>query len=374
MIDDTVLDEIIPVPTLDAAREEVIQDLAAAGFTITNWRSGGVFSMLLTIVLRIKIELLGFLRKVLSNLFIQSAEGAWLELKAADNNVTLKQATKTQGQVTLALAEDAETFTVLAGTVFKTDKDSTGEELRYLALEPVIAQAAAGSAMVPVEAEKAGAKYNVAAGKITKCLIHLPGVDAIANAADWLTIEGSDQETEDAFRRRCLGIWDQQAAGATAARYKAAAEAVEGVLFVTVDDDHPRGQGTVDIIVTSPTGTATSTLLAAVEAAVAPVTGNYDDVLVRSSTITEQEISLTITLAAGVSQDGVAARAETAIRQFMALPGDREVNKLYRADLIYLIKRDIANAQNVAVALPAADISLAAGQVVLPGLIAITVQ
>ena len=110
------------------------------------------------------------------------------------------------------------------------------------------------------------------------------------------------------------------------------------------------------------------------EAALLPVTGNYDNVLVKSSTVTEQAITLTITMAGGVSQAGVADRAEASIREFMALPGDREVNKLYRADLIYLIKRDVPNAVNVSVITPATDVSLEIGQVVLPGAITITVQ
>lgn len=33
--------------------------------------------------------------------------------------------------------------------------------------------------------------------------------------------------------------------------------AIAGVLYVTVKDQHPRGQGTVDIIITSEAGTAT---------------------------------------------------------------------------------------------------------------------
>ena len=374
MIDKTILDQIIPVPTLEAARAEAIQELTDKGFAISDWRSGGVFYTLLSIVLWIKIELFIFLRKVLSNLFLKTAEETWLELKAADFNLARKAATKAQGLITLSRTETGEAVSVSAGTVFKTAAGADGKALRYLATADAVMAAGVASVQVPVMAEETGAAYNVAAGKITSCIIHLPTISGITNAAGWLTAEGSDEEDQEAFRRRCLGAWDSLAVGATAARYKAAAEAVEGVLFVTVDDDHPRGQGSVDVVVTSPTGTATPALLAAVEAALLPVTGNYDNVLVKSSTVTEQAITLTITMAGGVSQAGVADRAEASIREFMALPGDREVNKLYRADLIYLIKRDVPNAVNVSVITPATDVSLEIGQVGLPGAITITVQ
>ena len=43
MIDESILDEIIPVPDADAKMQELKEELAAEGFTITKWGSGGVF-------------------------------------------------------------------------------------------------------------------------------------------------------------------------------------------------------------------------------------------------------------------------------------------------------------------------------------------
>ena len=44
MIDESILDEIIPVPDADAKMQELKEELAAEGFTITKWGSGGVFT------------------------------------------------------------------------------------------------------------------------------------------------------------------------------------------------------------------------------------------------------------------------------------------------------------------------------------------
>lgn len=60
---------------------------------------------------------------------------------------------------------------------------------------------------------------------------------------------------------------------------KKQAKTVPGVLNVEIDSQHPRGQGTVDIIVTSSAGEATETLLRKVEQAVEYLKGNYDDFL-----------------------------------------------------------------------------------------------
>ena len=81
MIDDKILDQVIPVPDLTELEDQRIQELSDAGFTITNFHSGGVFHTLLMIVLRIQIELLELCRTVLNQMFVSHASGAWLDLK-----------------------------------------------------------------------------------------------------------------------------------------------------------------------------------------------------------------------------------------------------------------------------------------------------
>ena len=55
MIDESILDEIIPVPDADAKMQELKEELAAEGFTITKWGSGGVFYWLTRICVQIHI-------------------------------------------------------------------------------------------------------------------------------------------------------------------------------------------------------------------------------------------------------------------------------------------------------------------------------
>ena len=98
MIDKEILDAVIPVPTLEEAKDEKVAELKEEGFVVTNFHSGGVFYTLLMVELRIKIELLQLARRILNNMFVTHAEGVWLEIKVLKdatlnnmvNNVFLK--------------------------------------------------------------------------------------------------------------------------------------------------------------------------------------------------------------------------------------------------------------------------------------------
>ena len=72
MIDKAILDEVLPVPELEALKEEKISELKEEGFVITNFHSGGVFYTLLMVVLRIKIEFTELLRVILNNMFLST--------------------------------------------------------------------------------------------------------------------------------------------------------------------------------------------------------------------------------------------------------------------------------------------------------------
>jgi len=125
-----ILDQVIPVPDLTELEDQRIQELSDAGFTITNFHSGGVFHTLLMIVLRIQIELLELCRTVLNQMFVSHASGAWLDLKMSDYSKTRKLAQKTQGVVTVSRTDtDGEAVKIPKGHIFKSIKDINGDEL-----------------------------------------------------------------------------------------------------------------------------------------------------------------------------------------------------------------------------------------------------
>ena len=261
MIDHEILDQIIPVPELEDLKEETIAGLKDAGFVITNFHSGGIFHTLLMIALRIQIELLELARTILNQSFVSHASGTWLDLKMADYSKLRKKAQKTRGCVTVSrTGTDTEAVKIAKGHIFKTIKDINGEELRFFVLEDAVLQKGAQSVDVLVEAETEGSRYNVPEAQITRTLTYLGEVE-ITNGEDWITLEGSDVEDDESARTRTLRSWSELALVPLRDTYINVCEAISGVLYVTVNDQHPRGQGTVDVIVTSEAGAASEDLL-----------------------------------------------------------------------------------------------------------------
>lgn len=285
-----------------------------------------------------------------------------------------KQAQKAQGYVTVSREDaDGEAVKIPKGHVFKTIKDLNGEELRFFVLEETVLQKGAASVNVLVEAEEAGSGYNVPVGQITRTLTYLGEVE-ISNGEGWLTQEGSDREEDESLRARCLRAWSELALVPIHDTYVNVCEAIPGVLYVIVKDQHPRGQGTVDIIVTSEAGAATADLLEKVRAACEKIREPDTDILVKSAEIVTQNVSLTVTVSSSISQTGIAERVQASITDLLKLRGRQELNELTHADIIYKVKSDVPSVRNVTVTIPAADLSLDSGKVIMPGTISVTIQ
>ena len=375
MIDKAILDEVLPVPELEALKEEKISELKEEGFVITNFHSGGVFYTLLMVVLRIKIEFTELLRVILNNMFLSHASGAWLDLKAADYGKKRKKAQKTQGLVTLTRTDaQGEAVKIEKGHIFKTQMDINGEELRFFAVEAAVLQKGARSVDVLVEAEKEGARYNVPEAQITRSLTFLNGVDGISNTEDWVVREGSDTEDDEGLRTRSLRSWSELAARAIQDTFVNAAEAVQGVLFAQADCDHPRGQGTVDVIVTGTAGEATEGLLDEVREAVDKIAGPYDNILVKSSETVPQDIAVTVSTSDVSSEEEIKERISSILSELLAVRKGRRFNELRRSDINFAIRSSYSAATNAEITAPAEDVVLGKDKVITLGAVSVTVR
>lgn len=374
MIDKKILDEVLPVPELESLKNEKIAELKEEGFVITNFSSGGIFYHLLMIICRIRIELIVLLRYVLNNMFVVHAEGVWMELKAADFSKQRKAAVKTGGCVTVSRETGGEAVKIPKGHVFKTIRDINGEELRFFAVENTVLKQGALSCTVTVEAEKEGSRYNVPPGQITKSLTHIEGIDRIDNLTDWILREGADIEDYDSLRNRTLGAWSELSTLPIRDKYKNVCEGVPGVLFVNVHDQHPRGQGTIDIIVTGTAGQATEGLLADVRQAADSIRGPYDNLLVISSATVVQDIAVTLTVPALLDIAGIEDRAVSIISELIQISKQRKLNELTHADLIYELKARIDTIGNVKITVPEADVFLDSDKVITLGTVTVTIK
>lgn len=375
MIDKEILDEVLPVPELEELKEQKIGELQEEGFVVTNFHSGGIFYTLLMVVLRIRIECAELFRSILNNMFVSHASGTWLDLKLADYGKKRKKAQKARGYVTVKRLGEGDAIKIPKGHVFKTETDINGEELRFFVTENTVLQKGASSVDVIVEAEKEGSRYNVPPGQISKTLVYLGELDSISNGEDWIIREGSDTEDDESFRGRGLRSWAELSQRAIEDSFINAAESVAGVLFAQADCAHPRGQGTVDVIVTGTAGEATEGLLKEVRAAVDKIAGPYDNILVKSSQNIEQDIAVTVTIGdAALTDEEVERRVEAILAELLAVRKGRKLNELNLSDINHAIREGLSSATNVKITTPGDDVLLTKDKVITLGAVTVTVK
>lgn len=375
MIDKEILDEVLPVPELEELKEQKIEELREEGFVVTNFHSGGIFYTLLMVVLRIRIECAELFRSILNNMFVSHASGTWLDLKLADYGKKRKKAQKARGYVTVKRSGEGDAIKIPKGHVFKTETDINGEELRFFVTENTVLQKGASSVDVIVEAEKEGSRYNVPPGQISKTLVYLGELDSISNGEDWIIREGSDTEDDESFRGRGLRSWAELSQRAIEDSFINAAESVAGVLFAQADCAHPRGQGTVDVIVTGAAGEATEGLLKEVRAAVDKIAGPYDNILVKSSQNIEQDIAVTVTIGdAALTDEEVERRVEAILTELLAVRKGRKLNELNLSDINHAIREGLSSATNVKITTPGDDVLLTKDKVITLGAVTVTVK
>lgn len=297
MIDESIMEKIIPLPDEDEEMEKVQGELEGEGFPITNFKKGGIFYHLCRMLVTIYIELKELARTIVNGCFIKHAEGDWLKIKAADYSKQQKEAKAARGYVSIYRSEYNNALQVTKGHCFKTEPDAGGNELKFYCCENTVIDAGEPVGRVLVEAEATGTYYNIAPGRITISMIHLDGVDYVTNEDDWLFEEGAEEEDLEDLRDRCMSSWAELATRTIEEKLRNAAKAVPGVLDARIDAQHPRGQGTVDVIVTGAAGEASPELIRKVGEAIEPLKGNYEDYLVKSSEVVRQDFELVIYLA-----------------------------------------------------------------------------
>lgn len=372
MIDDSILDEVIPVPDPDTKMAEMKDNLEENGFKVTKWGTGAVFYWLTRICVQIHVELLKLARVILNNMFIRHAEGKWLELKAAEFSKSRKAAIKTQGYITINRSNTDTALTITKAHIFKTKPDASGTELKYYAVADTLIPAGIKTGKVLVEAEKAGTQYNVSENQITVSMIYLEGIENITNDQDWIYLEGADEESYSSLRTRTLGSWEELSVNTTAGKLKSVVESLPGVMCAYVDDQHPRGQGTVDVIVIGTAGAASAELIQQAQQAIDTLRDNYEDYLVKPGEIVYQDVDITLHLRAGTSTTDVADVAKTLISSAMRLSNRSDFNLFLQDDIRYVLKSNIPGYRKTVFTSPATDVELAQDKVIM--LSNITVQ
>ncbi|MCM1120119.1 MAG: baseplate J/gp47 family protein [bacterium] len=373
MIDESIMEKVIPIPDVTEEMERVQEELQAAGFPITSLKKGGVFYHIIRMLVTLYLDLKKLARTILNSCFIKHAEGDWLKIKAADYSKYQKEAKKARGYITIYRSKYDNALLITKGHCFKTEPDVGGKELKFYCVENTVIAEGKAVGKVLVEADEAGTSYNLLPGKITISMIHLEGVESVTNEEKWLFEEGAEAESLEELRDRCMSSFSELATRTIAEKLRNEARSVPGVLNVRIDAQHPRGQGTVDVIVTGTAGEASQELIRKVSKAIEPLKGNYEDYLVRSSEVVRQDFELIIYIAEDVTVDGIKEQAQRLINELMGLTRD-ELNVLYRDSIIQILSTNIDKYKKTDILQPARDIILDEDRIIMAGNVNITVK
>ena len=265
-------------------------------------------------------QLYNFLAVVHKQAIPLQATGDWLDTHAAQVDENRKPATKARGNVLFWRGDGTGNIRIPAGRIVRTQPDGKGDIYRYVTDELAVLPDGAASVAVPATAEEYGQGANAAAGQICELVTPVEGISRVSNAADWLLEEGADAESDVALRRRYVLAWQSQA-GITRAAYEAAALSVPGVVDVYVADQHPRGEGTVDVIVQGAAGMPTQKLLEDVRAALDATIVINHDLLVRAPDPVKVSVRAALELISG-DADAIRAEAENWVRAMFSYGDD----------------------------------------------------
>ncbi len=300
--------------------ESAQDSLAARGYLPARLNlNKGVIRGLLEIFCWGYWQIYSLLERLLTQATPSSATGTWLDMHAASVDLSRRAATKARGKVRFFRAAQSSpeaNVTIPAGRIVRTLPDGAGRIYRYGTQVVAVLPAGADFVDVPVEAEDYGAATNASAGQICELVTPVTGISGVTNPAGWLTEEGADEETDAQLRERYALQW-QANNGCTKFAYMAWALSVPGVASVSILDRHPRGQGTVDIVVRGADVLPTEALLQKVREAVAPNVPINDDWLVKGPVPIAATIDGVLEYTDG-DPDAITAQAENRLRVLFA--------------------------------------------------------
>ncbi|WP_304736670.1 baseplate J/gp47 family protein [uncultured Desulfovibrio sp.] len=265
-------------------------------------------------------QLYKFLEVVHRQAIPLEATGEWLDTHAAQVDEKRKPATKARGNVLFLRGDGTGNIRIPAGRIVRTLPDGKGDIYRYVTDELAVLPEGAASVAVPATAEEYGRGANAAVGQICDLATPVEGILGVTNTADWLLEEGADAENDASLQRRYVLAW-QSKAGVTRAAYEAAALSVPGVVDVYVADQHPRGEGTVDVVVMGTAGMPTEKLLTDVRAALDAAIVINHDLLVRAPEPVNVTVRAVLELLSG-DADAIRAEAESWVRSMFSYGDD----------------------------------------------------
>lgn len=272
--------------------------------------------------------------------FPQSAEGEYLDNHAQLRGITRQDAACAEGLITFSTASTASAdWTIPVGTVCMT-----AGLVRFETVEEGTLASGESSVTVSAQAVEAGSSGNVSAGSILTMSVAPVGVSSCINSEAF--VGGTDEESDEDLRTRVMETYERLQNGANEAYYRQNALDFEGVAQAVVMAKY-RGVGTVDVVISTPSGLPDADLIAELTAWFEERREIAVDVLVRAPEVEEVDVSIAVTPASAV--DAV----EEAIQSWF--DGELLGQSILRAKLTALVF-SVDGVENCSVLAPTADV------------------
>ncbi len=325
-------------------------------------------------------QLYAFMQENLPQAFPKESTGAWLDMHSHQVEISRKPATKAKGLVFFKRDEAGGNLPIPAGRIVRTLPDGLGRVFRYVTTKDVVLPDGSLEVAIPVEAEDYGQAANATPGQICEIITHIEGVNHVENCESWLTSEGTDEETDQELGERYVLRWKGNNSSNKYA-YAFWATSVTGVASVHIVDDHPRGQGTIDIIVQGTAGIPTQDLLDRVKEAVntcarpedefssPPIN---DDWKVFAPIAVDVAIEAELVLLPGAHASSVLAEAENNTRALFAGENSFKIGEDVTKDRLTATVMAVDGVKKVNWARPGADVTVPANGLAILESLALT--
>lgn len=266
----------------DELLEAAATKLLELGSKLSNWTKLSRLRTLAEALQQPVAELYVLLLRVAPQGWEQHATGGWLDLHSEAKGIDRQLKTPTVGWVRVGRTDGVPgNVPIPTHARFGTALDSAGKRVVFRPLALTVLPEGEESVLVRVQSEESGAHTIVGVATIVHVLTPIAGVGDVTNEVDWIESEGSDDETDAALQERNRLAWTALGYGANRDAYESWVRSVSGVADVWIDDQHPRGQGSIDIVVMGTAGTPSESLLDEVRAIVSERQALCANVLVR---------------------------------------------------------------------------------------------
>lgn len=287
-----------------------------------------------------------------------TAKGVYLENHTKVEGITRKKATKSKGLQLQYKRDpnmtriDVET-TVESGIKVVTKRGVIFESTQAVTLPPNVTEA-----IVPYQAVEAGESGNITPGEINEFYGQPPaGITFVTNLD--ATNDGTDEEDDETLRSRYFEATERENWHGSPAWMEAEALKVPGITSATAIKN-ARGEGTMDVLVTSGDGIPSQEKLDEVYAYLSDPAREPINVDLR--VIAPEGVVINLTAQApGLTQE----QAETAYKAYLASVGGG--GTVYPSRIVAALIN--AGAQDVVVQEPANPVVMTSTQMPLPGVV-----